>query len=65
MRCQVLSFFIGMAKLCRQVEKPFSQPSFVRNDFFAVDHHMILYSIGKVEAAKFDETLGKVREFFS
>lgn len=43
-----------------------AQPSFIRPQrLFAVDHRVILYSIGKVQAAKLDEVLGKVREFFN
>src|SRR5438552_2514109 len=32
---------------------------------FIVEHHLILYSIGKVQAAKVDELLKRVREFFN
>ena len=40
--------------------------SFIRPQrLFTVEHHLILSSIGKVQAAKLDEVLGKVREFFS
>jgi len=35
--------------------KSISSASFVRNDFSPVEHHVILSSVGKVTAAKFDE----------
>jgi hypothetical protein len=41
------------------------QPSFIRPQrLFTVDHRVILYSIGKVQAAKLDEMLRKARAFF-
>ena len=40
--------------------------SFIRPQrLFTLEHHLILNSIGKVQAAKLDEVLGKVREFFN
>jgi mRNA interferase MazF len=40
--------------------------SFIRPQrLFTVEHHLILSSIGKVQAAKLDEVLRKVREFFN
>jgi hypothetical protein len=42
------------------------QPGIIRPQRpFPLEHHLILYSIGKVQAAKLDEALGKVREFFN
>ncbi len=42
------------------------QPSFIRPQrLFTLEHHLILYSIGKVQAAKLDEVLRRVREFFN
>ena len=42
------------------------QPCFIRPQrLFTLEHHLILNSIGKVQAAKLDEVLGKVREFFN
>ena len=35
--------------------KSISSASFVGNDFSPVEHHVILSSLGKVTAAKFDE----------
>ena len=41
------------------------QPSFIRPQrLFTVEHRVILYSIGKVQAAKLNEVLGKVRALF-
>jgi mRNA interferase MazF len=43
-----------------------AQPSFIRPQrLFTVEHHIILYSIGKVQAAKLDEVLRKARAFFN
>ena len=43
-----------------------SQPCFIRPQrLFTLEHHLILHSIGKVQAAKLNEVLGKVREFFN
>ena len=40
--------------------------SFIRPQrLFTLEHHLILNSVGKVEAAKLDEVLRKVREFFN
>ena len=40
--------------------------SFIRPQrLFTLEHHLILHSIGKVQAAKLDEVLRKVREFFN
>jgi mRNA interferase MazF len=45
---------------------PLPQPSFIRPQrLFTLEHHLILNSIGKVQTAKLDEVLRKVREFFS
>ncbi len=42
------------------------QPGFIRPQrLFTLEHHLILNSIGKVQAAKLDEVLRKVREFFN
>ena len=42
------------------------QPCFIRPQrLFTVDCRVILKSIGKVQAAKFDEVLVKVRELFN
>ena len=42
------------------------RPCFIRPQrLFTLEHHLILNSIGKVQAAKLDEVLGKVREFFN
>jgi mRNA interferase MazF len=42
------------------------QPSFIRPQrLFTLEHHLILNSIGKVQAAKLDEVLKRVREFFN
>ncbi len=41
-----------------------SRALFVRNAF-SLEHHLILNSIGKVNTAKLDEVLRKVREFFN
>ena len=42
------------------------QPGFIRPQrLFTLEHHLILNSIGKVQAAKLDEVLGRVREFFN
>ena len=41
------------------------QPCFIRPQrLFALEHHIILHSIGKVQEAKLDEVLVKVRELF-
>ena len=41
-------------------------PSFIRPQrLFTLEHHLILSSVGKVQAAKLDEVLRKVREFFN
>ena len=41
------------------------EPCFIRPQrLFALEHHIILHSIGKVQAAKLDEVLVKVRELF-
>ncbi len=41
------------------------QPCFIRPQrLFTVEHHIILSSIGKVQAAKLDEVLKKARAFF-
>ena len=43
-----------------------AQPSFIRPQrLFTVEHHVILYSVGKVTAAKFDEVWRRVRELFN
>jgi mRNA interferase MazF len=40
--------------------------SFIRPQrLFTLEHHLILHSIGKVQPAKLDEVLGRVREFFN
>jgi len=45
---------------------PLPQPRFIRPQrLFTLEHHLILNSIGKVQTAKLDEVLRKVREFFS
>jgi mRNA interferase MazF len=42
------------------------QPCFIRPQrLFSIEHHIILHSVGKVTAAKLDEVMEKVREFFS
>jgi len=42
------------------------QPCFIRPQrLFTLEHHLILNSVGKVNAAKLDEVLVKVRELFS
>jgi mRNA interferase MazF len=42
------------------------QPGFIRPQrLFTLGHHLILNSIGKVQAAKLDEVLRRVREFFN
>ena len=42
------------------------QPCFIRPQrMFTVEQHVILHSVGKVTAAKFDEVLMKVRELFN
>ena len=42
------------------------QPCFIRPQrLFTLEHHLILNSVGKVQAAKLDEVLRKVREFFN
>ena len=44
----------------------FTHQGFIRPQrLFTLEHHLILNSIGKVQAAKLDEVLGKVREFFN
>ena len=41
-----------------------AQPCFIRPQrLFTVEHHIILSSIGKVQAAKLDEVLKKARAF--
>ena len=41
------------------------QPCFIRPQrLFSLEHHIILHAIGKVQAAKLDEVLVKVRELF-
>jgi mRNA interferase MazF len=41
------------------------QPCFIRPQrLFSLEHRIILHSIGKVQAAKLDEVLVKVRELF-
>jgi hypothetical protein len=41
------------------------QPGFIRPQrLFTVEHHIILYSVGKVTAAKFDEVFKKARALF-
>ncbi len=43
-----------------------AQPSFIRPQrLFTVEHRVIVYSIGKVQAAKLNEVLGKVRALFN
>ncbi len=43
-----------------------NQPCFIRPQrLFTLEHHLILHSIGKVNTAKLEEVLGKVREFFN
>ena len=42
------------------------RPCFIRPQrLFTLEHHLILNSIGKVQAAKLDEVLRKVRELFA
>ena len=42
------------------------EPGFIRPQrLFTLEHHLILNSIGKVQAAKLDEVLRRVREFFN
>ena len=42
------------------------QPCFIRPQrLFTVEHHVILHSVGKVTAEKFDEVLKRVHEFFN
>lgn len=42
------------------------RPCFIRPQrLFTLEHHLILNSVGKVQAAKLDEVLRKVREFFN
>ena len=42
------------------------RPCFIRPQrLFTLEHHLILNSIGKVQAAKLDEVLRRVREFFN
>ena len=42
------------------------QPGFIRPQrLFTLEHHLILNSVGKVNTAKLDEVLRKVREFFN
>jgi mRNA interferase MazF len=42
-----------------------SQPCFIRPQrLFTLEHHLIVHTIGKVQAAKLDEVLVKVRELF-
>jgi mRNA interferase MazF len=41
-------------------------PGFIRPQrLFTLEHHLILNSIGKVQAAKLNEVLKRVREFFN
>jgi mRNA-degrading endonuclease toxin of MazEF toxin-antitoxin module len=41
------------------------QPCFIRPQrLFTVEQHVILHSLGKVTAEKFDEVLKRAREFF-
>ena len=41
------------------------QPGFIRPQrLFTVEHHIILHSVGKVTAEKFDEVFKRVRELF-
>jgi mRNA-degrading endonuclease toxin of MazEF toxin-antitoxin module len=41
------------------------QPCFIRPQrLFSVEHHVILHSVGKVTAEKFDEVFKRVRELF-
>jgi hypothetical protein len=41
------------------------QPCFIRPQrLFTLEHHLILNSVGKVQAAKLDEVLVRVRELF-
>ncbi|MFL6546244.1 MAG: type II toxin-antitoxin system PemK/MazF family toxin [Candidatus Udaeobacter sp.] len=41
------------------------QPGFIRPQrLFSVEHHIILHSVGKVTAAKFDEVFKRVRKLF-
>jgi mRNA interferase MazF len=41
------------------------QPGFIRPQrLFSVEHHVILHSVGKVTAAKFDEVFKKTRALF-
>ncbi len=41
------------------------QPGFIRPQrLFTVEHHIILHSVGKVTAAKFDEVFKKARALF-
>jgi mRNA interferase MazF len=43
-----------------------AHPCFIRPQrLFSIEHHIILHSAGRVTAAKLDEVMGKVREFFS
>ena len=43
-----------------------AQPCFIRPQrLFTLEHHLILNSVGKVQPAKLDEVLRKVREFFN
>jgi mRNA interferase MazF len=42
-----------------------SQPGFIRPQrLFSVEQHIILHSVGKVTAEKFDEVFKRVRELF-
>jgi hypothetical protein len=41
------------------------QPGFIRPQrLFTVEHHIVLHSVGKVTAAKFDEVFNRVRGLF-
>jgi mRNA interferase MazF len=41
------------------------QPGFIRPQrLFTVEHHIVLHSVGKVTAAKFDEVFKKTRALF-
>ena len=48
---------------CERGQLP--QPGFIRPQrLFTVEHHIILHSVGKVTAAKFDEVFKKTRALF-
>ena len=44
--------------------KSISHATFARNGFSALEHHLILHSLGKVTEAKLEEVLKRAREFF-